>query len=88
MIVFKTGTFTNSLLTINAVFKQRKDRPREYTVMVLPLLLLPTAFTTKHEQVTPTEADTLQPLTAPTLCLLIGTTYFRIRFRRQQHNKR
>jgi hypothetical protein len=87
MIVFKTGTFTNSLLTINAVFKQRKDRPREYTVVVLPLLL-PTAFTTKHEQVTPTEADTLQPLTAPILCLLMGTTYFRIRFRRQQDNKR
>jgi len=64
----KPGPHTNRLLTINTVFNQRQDRTREE--MVLLLLLLPSAFTTKVEKATPTEAYTLQPFTAAILCLL------------------
>jgi hypothetical protein len=51
-MLLKPKTHTNRLLTINKVFKPRKDRPREEMV-VLPL---PSAFTSKVEKVTPTEA--------------------------------
>ena len=80
----KPEPHTNCLLTINMVFKQRKDRPREE--MVVLLLLLPSAFATKVETVTPTETHTLQPFTAAILCLLTVTKYFRTWFPRKQHN--
>jgi hypothetical protein len=81
----KPEPHTNRLLRINTVFKQRKDRPREEMVVLL-LLPPPSAFTTKVEEITPTEAYTLRPFTAAILCLLIVTKYFRIRFPRKQHN--
>jgi len=80
-MLLKPEPHTNRLLTINGVFKQRKDRPREEMVVVL----LPSGFTTKVEKVTPTEAYTLQPFTATILCRLVVTKYFRVRFPRNQH---
>jgi len=93
-MLLKPEPHTNRLLTINGVFKQRKDRPRAEMVVVvvlLLLLLLPSAFTTKVEKVTPTEAFNLQPFTAAILCLailclLVVTKYLLVRFPRNQHN--
>jgi hypothetical protein len=50
----KPKPHTNRLLTINTVFKQRKDRPREEVVVVVVVVVPPSAFTTKVEKVTPT----------------------------------
>jgi len=54
--------------------------------MVVVVVLLPSAVTTKVEKVTPTAAYSLQPFTAATLCLLVVTKYLRVRFPRNQHN--